>query len=45
MLPIIGIIANCAALVGFAFIFSKTAPRMPNKVLRFVFLFVLCVPF
>jgi hypothetical protein len=27
-----------------AFILSKTLPRMPNKVCRFVFLFVLCVP-
>jgi hypothetical protein len=30
--------------MGFAFILSKTAPSMPNKVCRFVFLFVLCVP-
>jgi hypothetical protein len=44
MLPIVGIIAGLAILVGFAFILSKTVPSMPNKVCRFVFLFVLCVP-
>jgi len=27
-----------------AFILGKTVPSMPNKVCRFVFLFVLCVP-
>jgi hypothetical protein len=27
-----------------AFILSKTVPSMPNKVCRFVFLFILCVP-
>jgi len=31
--------------VGIAFILSKTVPSMPNKVCRFVFLFVLWVPF
>jgi len=36
----------CAIVGGFAFILSKTVPRMPrNKVYRFIFLFVLCVPF
>jgi hypothetical protein len=33
-----------AILAGMAFILSKTVPSMPNKVCRFVFLFVLCVP-
>jgi len=43
MLPIfLGIVARCAIVVGVAFILSRTVPR--NKVCRFVFLFVLCVP-
>jgi hypothetical protein len=41
---LVSIIASCAFLVGFAFILSKTVPSMPNKVCRFVFLLVLCVP-
>jgi hypothetical protein len=41
---LVSIIASCAILVGFAFILSKTVPSMPDKVCRFVFLFVLCVP-
>jgi hypothetical protein len=45
MLPVIGIVASLAIGVGFAFILSRTVPRMPNKVCRFFFLFVLCVPF
>ena len=45
MLPLlVSIIAGCAILVGFAFILSKTVPIMPNKVCRFLFLFILCVP-
>ncbi len=46
MLPIfVAIVARCAIVVGLAFIFSRTVPRMPrSKVYRFVFLFVLCVP-
>jgi len=44
MLPVLGIVARCAILVGMAFILGKTVPSMPNKVCRFVFLFVLCVP-
>ena len=45
MLPLlVSIIARCAILVGFAFVFSKTVPIMPNKVCRFVLLFLLCVP-
>jgi len=39
-----GIVVRLAILVGMAFILSKTLPSMPNKVCRFVFLFVLCVP-
>lgn len=42
---ILGIVASFAILVGMAFILSKTVPSMPNKVCRFVFLFVLWVPF
>jgi len=34
-----------AMTAGMAFILSKTVSRMPNKVSRFVFLFVLWVPF
>jgi hypothetical protein len=44
MLPILGIVARCAILVGMAFILVKTVPCMPNNVCRFGFLFVLCVP-
>jgi hypothetical protein len=44
MLPVLGIVVTCAMLVGIAFIFSKTVPSMPNKVCRFVFLFVLWLP-
>ena len=44
MLPVLGIVARCAIIVGIAFILSKTVPSIPNKVWRFVFLFVLCVP-
>jgi hypothetical protein len=33
----------CAIAVGFAFILGKTLPSMPNKVCRFLFLFVLGV--
>jgi len=41
---VLGVIATCALAVGMAFIFGKTVPIMPNKVLRFVFLFALGVP-
>jgi hypothetical protein len=41
---LVSIIASCAILVGFAFILSRTVPRMRNKGCRFAFLFVLCVP-
>jgi hypothetical protein len=45
MLPVLfGIFARCAIVVGIAFILSKTVPSMPNKVCRFVFLFVLWMP-
>jgi hypothetical protein len=46
MLPILGIVARIAITVGAAFLLSKTVPSIPNKwVHRFVFLFVLGVPF
>jgi hypothetical protein len=45
MLPILGIVARIAILLGSAFILSKIAPVIPNKwVYRFVFLFALGVP-
>ena len=44
MLPVLGIVARCAIVGGFAFILSRTVPSMPNKVCRFVFLFALFVP-
>ena len=45
MLPILGIVARVAILLGSAFILSKTAPSIPNKwVYRFVFLFALGLP-
>ena len=43
MLTVVGIVARCAILVGFAFILSKTVASVPNKACRFVVLFVLCV--
>lgn len=45
MLPIFfGIIAECAILVGFAFMLSRTMPNIArNKVCRCA-LFALCVP-
>jgi hypothetical protein len=45
MLPLlVAIIASCAIAVGFAFIVGRTVPSIPNKVYRFLFLFVLGVP-
>lgn len=44
MLSVLGIVARIAITVGMAYILSKTVPRIPNKVYRFVFLLVLCVP-
>jgi hypothetical protein len=44
MLLVLGIVASCALTVGYAFILSKTVPIIPNKVCRFVFLFVFFVP-
>jgi hypothetical protein len=46
MLPVfVGIVARVAIVVGLAFVLSRTVPRMPrNKVYRFIFWFVLCVP-
>jgi hypothetical protein len=45
MLFLLASIIDCAILVGFAFILGKIEPSMPNKVCRFVSLFVLSVPF
>ena len=45
MLSVLGIVARCAIAVGMAFVLSKTVPNIPNKVCRFVFLFVLFVAF
>lgn len=43
MLPIfVGLVARCAIVMAAAFLLSRALPR--NKVLRFVVLFVLCVP-
>jgi len=44
MLPVLGMVARFAVLVGAAFILGKTVTSMHNKVSRFFFLFVLCVP-
>jgi hypothetical protein len=44
MLTVLRIIVYCAILVGIGFIFSRTVPSMPNKIFRFVFLFVLSLP-
>jgi len=44
MLFVVGIVVTCAIAVGFAFILGKALPSMPNKVCRFLFLFVLSVP-
>jgi hypothetical protein len=38
------VVAEIAIVLGVAVILSKTVPRMPNKVCRFVLLFVLWVP-
>ena len=39
-----GIAARVAIGLGMAFFLSRTLPSMPNKVCRFVFLFVFFVP-
>jgi hypothetical protein len=45
MLPLlVSIIAKCAIVVGCAFIVGRAMPSMPNKLYRFIFLFVLGVP-
>jgi hypothetical protein len=42
----VGIVADCAIVIGLACILSLTVPRMPrNKSYRFVYWFVLLVPF
>ena len=39
------VFVRCAIVVGFAFILSRIERSMPrNKVCRFAFLYVLCVP-
>jgi hypothetical protein len=46
LLTLIGGAADCALGIGLAFILSRTIPLLPrNKAYRFVFLFVLFVPF
>ena len=44
MVTVLGIVAQVAITVAMAFILDKTVPRIPNKMCRFVFLFVLCLP-
>jgi hypothetical protein len=44
MVTILGIVARVAIAVAMPFILSITVPRMPNKMCRFLFLFVLCLP-
>lgn len=44
MFLVLGIVARCAVAVGAAFIVGKSVPSIPNKVYRFIFLFVLWVP-
>jgi hypothetical protein len=44
MLTVFGIIARVAIGVAIAFIVSKAVPRLPNKMYRFVFLFVMFLP-
>jgi len=41
---LVSIIASCAIAVGLAFIVGRTVPSIPNRVCRFLFLFVLGVP-
>ena len=45
MVTVFGIVAGVAIVVAMGFILSMTVPRMPNKLCRFLFLFVLCLPF
>ena len=40
----VNVMATLAIFAGVAVILGKTMPRMPNKVCRFIFLFVLGVP-
>ena len=42
---IVGIVANIAALVVVAIVLSRTTPHLPkNKLCRFAFLLMVCVP-
>jgi hypothetical protein len=46
MLSLLGVIAiDLAIAVAMAFILTKTVSKVPNKICRFVFLFVLGMPF
>jgi len=45
MLFVFGIVARCAIVLGMALAVGETVPRLPNKVLRFVFLLVVGVIF
>lgn len=45
MLFVLGSFASLSITLGMAFILSKTVSSTRNKVGRFFFLFVLCVPF
>jgi uncharacterized PurR-regulated membrane protein YhhQ (DUF165 family) len=40
-----GTVARIAIGLGMGFFLSRTLPSMQNKVCRFIFLFVFCVPF
>ncbi len=44
LLFLAGTIIDIAVLLAVAFILGGIMPSMPNKLYRFVFLFVLCVP-
>ena len=44
MLFVVGTVATLAILLGVWGFLSQTAPIIPNRVCRFAFLFVVCVP-
>ena len=44
MATVLGIVARVAIVVAYGFILSKAVPCMPNKMCRFAFLFVFCLP-
>jgi hypothetical protein len=45
MLLVLGIVARIAIVLGMVLVVSKTVPRMPNRVWRFVLLFALGLAF